>query len=136
MKKILLVLVCLFLMVGVANAQSWITANQATVGWDAVAPVATGDVIKYQVYTRVGTSGAGSPVGGEITATQTAITFNVEGRYFVGVKAIRYPLGETVGIPSVTTSWSNDASVCAAAGPFGIVYFAAPPVVQGLRNVP
>ena len=136
MKRFALIFAFIFLFAGVAYAQTWHTANQMTVAWDAVPPVAAGDVIKYQVYTRIGTSGTGSPVGGEITATQLVVTFSTEGRYFVGVKSIRYPSGETVGIPSVTTSWSNDASVCAAAGPFGIVYYAAPQAVQGLKNVP
>lgn len=122
--------VCFF---GFAQAQTWVTANQGTVAWDSVAPIATGDVIKYQVYTRIGTTGSGTTVGGEITATQLAITFSIEGRYFVGVKSIRYPVGETVGIPSAETSWSNDPLVCAAAGPFGFVYFVAPTGVRGLR---
>lgn len=121
------------LCLSVAYAQTWVTANQGTVAWDAVAPVATGDTIKYQVYTRIGTTGDGAPVGAEITATQLAITFTVEGRYFVGVKAIRYPIGETVGIPSAATSWSNDPLVCAAAGPFGFVYFVAPVNPKGLH---
>ena len=120
----------------IATAQTWYTANQVTVAWDAVAKTATTDTIKYQVYTRIGTTGNGSPTGAEITATQLAITFTTEGRYYVGVKTIRYPVGETVGIPSATTSWSNDPLVCAAAGPFGIVYYVAPSGVSGLRTVP
>jgi len=136
-KKLALIVLVLFVLAPmVALAQTWYTANQATVAWDAVAPIATGDVIKYQVYTKVGTSGTPAKVGGEITATQLALTFTVEGRYFVGVQTIRYPTGETVGIPSATTAWSNVAADCAAAGPFGIVYYVAPGAVKNLRNVP
>ena len=116
-----------------AHAQTWVTANQGTVAWDAVPIVAAGDTIRYQVYTRIGTTGEGTAVGSEITATQLAITFTVEGRYFVGVKSIRYPTGETTGIPSATTAWSNVAADCAAAGPFGFVYYVAPQAVRGLR---
>jgi hypothetical protein len=115
-----------------AWAQTWVTANQGTVAWDVVAPIVATDTIKYQVYTRIGTTGNGAPVGGEIVATQLAITFSVEGRYFVGIKAIRYPIGETVGIPSIV-SWSNDPLVCAAAGPFGFLYYVAPNNPIGLR---
>ena len=136
-KKLALVFALLLLLAPVvALAQTWYTANQATVAWDPVAPIATGDVIKYQVYTKVGTSGTPAKVGGEITATQLALTFSIEGRYFVGVQTIRYPTGETVGIPSATTAWSNVAADCAAAGPFGIVFYVAPPAATGLRNVP
>ena len=136
-KKLALVFALLLLLAPVvALAQTWYTANQATVAWDPVAPIATGDVIKYQVYTKVGTSGTPAKVGGEITATQLALTFSIEGRYFVGVQTIRYPTGETVGIPSATTAWSNVAADCAAAGPFGIKFFVAPEAAAGLRNVP
>jgi len=136
MKKVfVMVFGLVFLFAGIASAQTWFTANQVTVAWDAVAKIAATDTIKYQVYTRVGTTGDGTAVGGEITANQLVITFPAEGRYFIGVKSIRYPAGETVGIPSVTTSWSNDASVCSSAGPFGIVFYAAPSGVQGLKPV-
>lgn len=119
-----------------ANAQTWYTANQATVAWDAVAPLATGDVIKYQVYTRQDTSSAGAKVGSEITATQLLISFPTEGRYYIGVETIRYPAGETVGIKSDTKAWSNVAADCAAAGPFGIVYFVSAGAPKNLKRVP
>lgn len=138
MKKFLMVMmvVCLLTFASSVSAQTWYPTNQATVAWDAVPPLATGDTIKYQVYTRMGTTGDGTPVGGEITATQLAITFSVEGRYYVGVKTIRYPQGETVGTPSAATAWSNIAADCAAAGPFGIVYYLAPITPKGLRPAP
>lgn len=136
-KKLALVILVLFMLAPmVALAQTWYTANQATVAWDPVAPIATGDVIRYQVYTKIGASGTPVKVGAEITATQLAITFNTEGRYFVGVQTLRYPTGETVGIPSATIAWSNIAADCAAAGPFGIVYYVAPGAVKNLRNAP
>ena len=131
----LLIILAIILLPTTVLAQSWYTANQVTVGWDAVPPIAQGDVIKYQVYTRIGTSGDGAKVGSEITASQLAITFTIEGRYFIGVKTIRYPQGETVGVPSATTSWSNDPLVCAAAGPFGVQFFALPGGIRGLKVV-
>jgi heme/copper-type cytochrome/quinol oxidase subunit 2 len=116
-------------------AQTWHTANQATIAWTAVAPVAPTDVIKYQLYTRTDTVSAGTKVGTEVTGTQSLVTFSTEGRYYIGVETIRYPVGETVGIRAAK-SWSNIAADCAAAGPFGIVFFVAPPAATGLRNVP
>ena len=136
MRKLLIVLGIVLLFTGVAYAQTWFPANQATVAWDAVAPLATGDVIKYQCYTRTDTTSAGTKVGGEITETQQVISFPAEGRYYVGVETIRYKVGEPVGIPSATRSWSNVAADCAAAGPFGIVYLIAPGSPKGLRSVP
>ena len=136
MKKLIVIAVILFAFTSLAQAQTWFPANQATVAWDAVAPLATGDVIKYQCYTRTDTTSAGTKVGVEITATQQVISFPAEGRYYVGVETVRYKSGETVGIKSTTKSWSNVAADCAAAGPFGIVYLTAPGSPKGLRNVP
>lgn len=119
-----------------AQAQTWHTANQGTVAWDAVAPIQPTDTIKYQVYVRSDLVSAGQPVGGEITALQQAISFSTEGRFYVGVKTIRYPQGEAAGIPSEGTAWSSNAADCAAAGPFGFAYFVAPPTPGGLRRVP
>ena len=139
MKKYLIVGLLVLGILGIplfGLAQTWYTANQATVAWDPVPPVATGDVIKYQVYTKVGTSGTPVKVGSEITATQLAITFSIEGRYFVGVDTVRYPVGETVGIRSATIAWSNNAADCSSAGPFGIVFYVSPVAPKGLRSVP
>ena len=136
MKKLLLVLVLICLFVTPVFAQTWYTANQVTVGWDAVPPIVSTDTVKYQVYTKVGTTGTPAKVGGEITATELTISFSVEGRYFIGVETIRYPQGETVGIPSATKAWSENAADCAAAGPFGVVFYVAPGSVKGLKTVP
>lgn len=140
-KKLLLVMAFVLMLPVLALAQTWYTANQATIGWDAVTKmgdgttsIPTGDAVKYQVYTK-NAAGTIAPVGGEITAIQQTITFNVEGRYFVGVKAIRYPAGETVGVSS-DVAWSSDPLVCATAGPFGIVYYVKPAGVKGLKSVP
>lgn len=119
-----------------ANAQTWYTANQATVAWDAVAPVVSTDTIKYQVYTKVGATGTPVKVGGEITALQLTITFNIEGRYFIGVDAVRYPTGETVGIRSDRIAWSDVATDCSSVGPFGVVYFVSPATPKNLKRVP
>lgn len=133
MKTLLTIFLCLC--ASVASAQTWVTANQLTVGWDAVAPLQPTDTVKYQVYLRQGTSGDGTAYGAETLATQQLITFTEEGRYFIGVRAVRYPLGETVGIPSPTISWSNVAEVTQS-GPFGAVYFVSPNAPVGLRRVP
>ena len=114
-------------------AQSWFTANQVTLAWDPVAKIAPTDTIKYQVYARTDTTSAGQPVGAEVTATQAVITFAAEGRYYLGVRTIRYPQGETIGIPSDGIAWSNDAAACGPAGAFGVIYYMAPAKAKGLK---
>jgi len=136
MKKLFLAMMLVLAMVGMANAQTWYTANQETVAWDAVAPIATGDTIKYQVYTRQDTTSAGVMVGTETTETQLTISFPAEGRYYIGVETVRYPAGETAGMRSETKAWSNVAADCATAGPFGIKYFVNPGATKNLRDVP
>jgi hypothetical protein len=136
MKKILMIAAILILTALSTHAQTWHTANQVTVAWDAVAPTASGDTIRYQVYSRTDTVSAGQAVGGEVTATQLLISFAQEGRYYLGVETIRYPQGETVGIRSANKAWSNVATDCGPDGPFGVVYYVAPGAPGGIRRVP
>jgi len=134
--KTLLITLALVLFAAPAFAQTWHTANQVTLAWDAVPKVQTTDAAnKYQVYTKVGAAGTPQKVGAEITTTQQAITFSAEGRYFLCAQAVRYPQGETVGIPS-TISCSDVAVNVQGGVPFGVVYFVAPAGPGGLRLVP
>lgn len=135
MKKLFFAL-AIILLAAPAMAQTWVTANQVTLAWNAVPLVQpTDQPNKYQVYTKVGAAGTPQAVGGEIVATQQAITFSAEGRYFLCAQAIRYPQGETTGIPS-TISCSDVAVNVQGGVPFGVVYFAAPAGPLGLRLVP
>jgi len=136
MKRFILILTILMFAPAVVMAQTWYTANQVTLAWDAVPKVLTTDQAnKYQVYSRNDLVSLGSKIGGEVTATQLLISLTVEGRYYLGVKTVRYPVGETVGIPSVGTAWSNVAADTAN-NPFGVLYFTAPGFPGGLRLVP
>ena len=136
MKKLILILGIMCLWVGVGNAQTWYTANQVTLAWDAVPKVLTTDQAnKYQVYSRNDLVSLGTKIAGEITATQLVISFSTEGRYYLGVESIRYPAGETVGIKSVTKAWSNNAADTNNS-PFGVMFFTAPAQPSVLRLVP
>jgi len=136
MKKLVLILGILFLWVGIGNAQTWYTANQVTLAWDAVPKVLTTDQAnKYQVYSRNDLVSSGTRIGGEITATQLLISFSTEGRYYLGVESIRYPAGETVGIRSICKAWSNVAADTNN-NPFGVMFFAVPGSPGGLRLIP
>jgi len=134
MKK-LFIIAAIMIFAAPAMAQTWYTANQVTLAWDAVPKVlATDQANKYQVYSRNDLVSLGSKIGTEITATQLLISLTVEGRYYLGVKAVRYPAGETVGIESVGTAWSNVAADTGGS-PFGVMYFVAPGFPGGLRRV-
>jgi hypothetical protein len=135
MKRILIIIAILIL-AAPAMAQTWYTANQVTLAWDAVPKVLPADQAnKYQVYSRNDLVSTGTKIGGEITATQLVISFSVEGRYYLGVETIRYPSGETVGIKSATKAWSNVAADTGG-NPFGVMFFAAPTSPGGLRLIP
>ncbi len=135
MKKILCIVLFILLACSVAHAQTWFTANQVTVAWDAVAKVQPTDAIKYQVYLRIGTTGDGAAYGTETEAIQQTITFSAEGSWFIGVKALRYVQGEATPIPSATISWSNEGEDTNN-NPFGVRYLVAPASVGGIRRVP
>ena len=134
--KRLLIILAILTFAAPAIAQTWYTANQVTLAWDAVPRVLTTDQAnKYQVYSRNDLVSLGSKIGAEITATQLLISLSVEGRYYLGVKSVRYPVGETVGIPSTVTAWSNVAADTAN-NPFGVMFFTAPISPGGLRLIP
>ena len=140
MKKAIIILAIL-ITVGAASsrdvlAQTWYTANQVTLAWDPVAKVlATDQANRYQVYSRNDLVSNGTPISGEIAEMQLVISFTVEGRYYLGVEAIRYPAGETVGIRSAGKAWSNVAADTNN-NPFGVSFFAVPGNVGGLRLIP
>ena len=133
MKK-LIIIAAILIFAAPAMAQTWVTANQATLAWDAVAKIATTDTIKYQCYTKspLATS-TPQKVGGEITATQQPITFSVEGRYFLCVESLRYAQGETVAIKSSRMACTDVATDTQAGVATGVVYFTAPGAPGSLR---
>ena len=134
--KRLIIILAILMFAAPALAQTWYTANQVTLAWDAVPKVLTTDQAnKYQVYSRNDLVSLGSKIGAEITATQLIISLTVEGRYYLGVKTVRYPQGETTGIPSTGTAWSNVAADTNN-NPFGVLYFVAPGFPGGLRLAP
>ncbi len=124
MKKLFLIAFLVFGLAFIASAQIWHPTNQVTLGWDA-ANLAT----KYKVFVK---SVDGSNVTEvAITAGLTyTITFQDEGRYFLGVQSVREVDGE---IFHSTISWSDNPEVCFGSEAFGTVYYELPDNVGGLR---
>lgn len=141
MKKVLLTLALVVLLFAAPafGQVEWVTANQVTIGWDAVTdagggPIPSGDTVLYRVYIKDLKTDAESMVGETDTLTYT-ITFISEGRYIAGVQAIRVPEGETQMLPS-TITWSNSTDAVAVPNPFAFVYYENPLSPAGLRRAP
>ena len=138
MKYFLLILIGLFFVTGAAYGQTWHTANQATMAWDAVTqlsngdPIPVGDIVKYKVWLKNAVAGGDPTELGEIAELEYTITLNTEGKYFVGVSALRYSK-DNVLLNESAISWS-DMAECTAAGPFGIQYFLPLKFPIGLRT--
>lgn len=58
------------------------------------------------------------------------ITFQAEGRYFLGVQSVREVDGE---IFHSEVSWSDNPEVCANTESFGAVYYEPPDAAIGLK---
>jgi hypothetical protein len=135
MKKLLIVLAVLA-MATPTMAQTWHTANQVTVGWDAVPKIVAADTIKYQIYYRTDLVSLGTKLGGEVTETQATVTLPNEGKFWLGAETVRYIAGETDPVRSERKAWSNAAEDCGPAGPFGVKYFIVPNWPVGLKFQP
>lgn len=131
--RFLLVVALLFACPVLALSQSWHTANQVTIGWNAsdgstVDPVIPQDQISYRVYLtnfETDPEKANPSRIGETADTQFTITLNTHGRYIVGVSAIRTVEGEVVGESDKV--WSDEANPA-----FGIQYYSPPPAPSQL----
>lgn len=119
-----------------ADVSNWKTTNQLTVAWDAVTTLDDGTAIpanysiSYRIYTALGNSSA-TPIPGAVTnSTQATVTFATEGKYVIGVKAIKLDSTSTE-ISESAISWSDDPLVVSG-GTFGAVYYLAP---SGPKNL-
>lgn len=110
----------------------WRTANQVTLAWDPVPPLASGDAIRYQPYLKPAAGGGLVSSGPEVAETQAVISLSVEGRYYLCVQTLRYPQGETSPLRS-EVACSDDPAATRAGAAFGVVYYIAPPPPAGLR---
>lgn len=124
----LLVLLILWTLPEVSEAQQWTTANQVTVSWDAV--TVTSGTVSYKTYYRPAAGGA-ETYAGTVTSTQDTITLTIEGRYFLGVRSVRNVDG--LELESSRISWSDNPADCQGGVTFGVQYYTLPANVGGIR---
>ena len=138
MKKVALVTLAILMWSGVALGQEWHTANQVTLGWDAVTQlvdgtaIPEGEIVKYKVWIKNAITG-GDPVElVETTDLEFTLTIGSEGKYFLGVQALRYQSdGETL-IGESIICWSDVPECCGGNIAFGVQFFNLPASPGGL----
>jgi hypothetical protein len=135
--KITVLIVVMLFVAGIALAQTWHTANQATVAWDAVA-VPAGSTVEYVVYLANAVTDPNKDNPVEIAVTtdlEQLITLNVEGSYFAGVKARRILTADGSNVGESEVAWSDDPQYCLNGETFGLRYFVPPAAPGNLRPV-
>lgn len=138
MKKMWAILVILVVMAtGIALAQTWHTANQATVEWDAVT-VPADSTVEYVVYlaNAITDPNKNNPTEvATLTGTSQLITLGVEGSYFVGVKSRRILTADGSNVGESDISWSDDPTRVQNGETFGLRYFVPPDAPGNMRPV-
>jgi len=143
MKRIFMVcLTTLILFVAVnATAVEWVAADQKTIGWDPVLTLATGetipagDAIVYHVYIKRAGQAEKSMVASNLATTQYTITLDQEGRFFIGIQAVRVYTVDGQDLTSESEiAWSDIPENCGAGGDFGIFYLIPPSDVVGISK--
>jgi archaellum component FlaF (FlaF/FlaG flagellin family) len=144
MKKLFVCLILsLFLVLpNLAFSQTWVTANQATVSWDAVTtlsngtPVPTNDIIEYTVYLSNAITDPAKTNPAEVatvSTTEQVITLVDEGQYFVGLKTVRSLVDGTV-IGESDIGWTDDSAIVLNGETFGVRYFLSPNAPINVRS--
>ena len=128
MKKTLIIALSILFFATAAFAAVYITANQKLVSWDAVKYATDGttpipvDQVSYRIYVANALTDPNhanpAKIANNITGTSYLVTLNIEGRYDVGVSAVRTVNGLEINESPIT--WSNISGV---PDPWGIQYF-------------
>ena len=136
MKKKLNFSLCFFAFVLIcaqfANAVDWLTANQVTLAWNPVismeggAAIPEGDVISYEVFSvpEIGDKALDLKLEGETLSTEMTISFIEEGRFYLGVRAVRQKYDKRVSQSQVI--WTDDPGVMKDGEAQGVIFFRAP----------
>ena len=136
MKTFLTFVMILVIGVWSVSAVDWKTLNQATIEWDAVTtliddtPFPAEHTIKYRVYLAAPDK-TGVTVVSDTTDTSFTLTFSAEGKYVVGVSAVR--LDENgAEVEESEINWS-DVNGAATPNPFGFIHYIKPAMPTGLK---
>jgi hypothetical protein len=141
MKNLLFAVIAFIFLSVNAFAMDWTTANQVTIGWDAVTTLSDGtpipdtDVIVYEAFvlnTNINPDKSTAISLGEIAETERLITFAYEGKYLFGIRTIRYDSDGNLLMKS-EIAWSDDSLYAANGTSFGVVYYLAPSNPTGIR---
>lgn len=116
-----------------ASDITWHQLNDATVGWDAVTTFENGseipdsDIVKYMVFVAEPGKKDEKQNMGETELVEFKVGVPGEGKWFVGVMAIRYRLkdGEITNLGESVIAWS-DKDECTNNNPFGIEFYFKP----------
>jgi len=138
--KLLFVLVIVFTMADVLWPMDWTLTNQATLAWSPVSAlgdgsaIPPGDLVSYGVFIVPET---GNKINdrvsvGETDDSQFVVTFENEGRFFLGVNARR--LRDNVVISRSSVSWSDNPVAVESGITFGIIYFRPLAMPEGLKR--
>lgn len=135
----------IFTAVQPAWAITWVTANQATIQWDAITadvdgdPIPAGTHVEYKVFlaNKLTDPNKTNPAElGQITGTEYTITLGVKGQYVAGVKAVHVEDNTNLALAESDFAWSDNPADCAdtdgdgTGNDFGIRFFAALPTTK------
>ncbi|MBA7494470.1 hypothetical protein ES702_05046 [subsurface metagenome] len=110
----------------------WITANQVTLTWRAVttmedgSAIPEGDVVTYEVFLvpKTGDKIADRILKVETIETEATLTFDLEGLFFLGVRAVRSKAGTR--LISSKVSWTDNPGAVMDGLTQGVIFFRVP----------
>ena len=124
-----------------ASEIEWHELNEATVAWDAVtkmtdgSPIPDGDVVRYKVFVAEPDKKDEKHHMGETELLEFKVGVPGEGKWFIGVMAIRYRLvkGDITNLGESVIAWS-DIDEFTNNNPFGIEFYFKPAAPLNLRK--
>lgn len=143
MRKIVMISSILLLLLSFsafASDLSWHTANELTLAWSPVTKNNQGESISDVIHYEIAIVSASSVdrnkdkvIIGSTEATQHQIEFNEEGRFILGVRAVRIIEGEALS--TSTWAWSDDPSAAKEGRVFGGQFFFPLASPQGMQKL-
>ena len=143
MKSLLSIIVLIsFLAIScLVSGQEWVTANQATVTWDAVTKLSNNSTIsetnniKYEIYLSniITDADRSNPVQvGTTNATSYTVTMTTQGKFFVGLRTVLEDANGTFLNKSVI-GWTDDPAIVHEGRIFGLRYYFPPLPPTGVQ---